>query len=406
MKPEVVIVVDYAHISGGAEKVGIVSARGLADRGYRVTVFAVAGPVDPNLLREPKVDVVTVYERYAYHELGRIKRRTQGAWNKEAQAAFARLLERKSADETIVHFHSFRDQLTASVFEPLLHTPYRVVMTIHDYGLACPMGGFYDYRLHAACKLVGGSGACARRNCILARPEFKWWYFWKFTKMIRRAQVRRRVNRFLFVSEFARRHLTSYLPETTPQEILDNPIEIERRPLRSFPASAPFTYLGRLTEEKDPVTFARAARLAEVQAVFVGSGPLEAAVRDANPSAEITGWVAPAEVGERLGHARALVFPSRWYEAQPLVILESLATGVPCLVSDASAAREMVRDGVDGLVFRAGDVEQCADLLRRLSDDACAAEMGKAAYDRYWADPLTLERHLDRLEQVYEEMLA
>lgn len=405
MKPAVIVVVDYAHISGGAEKVGLVSARALADRGYPVTVFAAAGPVDPNLLREPNMRVETVYERYSYHDLPRIARRTQGAWNRETQAAFGRLLARTEPERTIVHFHSFRDQLTSSVFAPLRGTRHLVVMTVHDYGLACPISGFYDFRRQAICPLRGGSLACLGRNCILARPEFKWWYFWKHRLLVRRARVLDRVDRYLFVSEFARRHLVSYLPSATPQEVLNNPIEIDRAPLREFPSDSPFTFVGRLTDEKDPLTFARAARKVGVRPVFVGTGPLEAAILETNPEAELTGWVTPGEVEGRLAAARALVFPSRWYEAQPLSILEALATGVPCIVSDASAAVEMIADGVDGLVFRAGDTDDLASKLRELSKDQVAESMGRAAYERYWKSPLTIERHIDRLEHIYRGML-
>ncbi|HRI43861.1 MAG TPA: glycosyltransferase family 4 protein [Fimbriimonadaceae bacterium] len=406
MRPAIVVVVDYAHISGGAEKVALVSARALADRGYPVTVFAAAGPIDPNLLRKPEVNVVTVYERYSYHDLPRLARRTQGAWNKDSEAAFDRLLGATDPERTIVHFHSFRDQLTSSVFAPLRGTRHRVVLTVHDYGLACPISGFYDFRRQAICPLRGGSLACLCRNCILARPEFKWWYFWKHRLLVKRARVPDRVDRYLFVSEFARRHLVDYLPSATPQEVLDNPIEIERAPLREFPSGSRFTFLGRLTDEKDPLTFAVAAKQVGVTPVFVGSGPLEARIAEANPDSELTGWVDPMQVRGRLAEARALVFPSRWYEAQPLSVLEALATGLPCIVSDASAAREMVADGIDGRIFRAGDSEDLATKLRELSGDPVAERMGRAAYDRYWANPLTIERHIDRLEAIYGDMMG
>jgi len=40
--------------------------------------------------------------------------------------------------------------------------------------------------------------------------------------------------------------------------------------------------------------------------------------------------------------ARALIFPSRWYETAGLTILEAQALGVPCLVSKNCAGREFV----------------------------------------------------------------
>ncbi len=44
--------------------------------------------------------------------------------------------------------------------------------------------------------------------------------------------------------------------------------------------------------------------------------------------------------------------------------------------------------------------------LARLKDDACANEMGTAAYRRYWADPLTTVRHVERTVESYRHLLG
>ena len=107
------------------------------------------------------------------------------------------------------------------------------------------------------------------------------------------------------------------------------------------------------------------------------------------------------EVHERLRAARALVFPSVWYEGQPLTVLESLAMGTPVIVSDLCAGREAVEDGVSGLWFKSGDVVSLAGAMTQLADDATARRMSLAAYNLFWADALTLDRHLDKLAIVY-----
>ena len=123
-------------------------------------------------------------------------------------------------------------------------------------------------------------------------------------------------------------------------------------------------------------------------------------------AAEILGWKSPDEVKRHLRAARALVFPSVWYEGQPLTVLESLAMGTPVIVSDICAGREAVRDGVSGLWFKSGDAAGLAGAMRRLADDAVARKMSRAAYDLFWADPLTMQRHLDGIERVYAAALA
>lgn len=56
-----------------------------------------------------------------------------------------------------------------------------------------------------------------------------------------------------------------------------------------------------------------------------------------------------------------LVIPSRWYENSPLVLLNSLATHTPVIVSDVAGMTEFVEDGKNGFVFRRSNVD---DLTR------------------------------------------
>ena len=83
------------------------------------------------------------------------------------------------------------------------------------------------------------------------------------------------------------------------------------------------------------------------------------------------------------------------------------ALGVAAVVPDRSAAQEAVVDGVTGLVFRSGDEADLRAKLQVLQREPRLADaMGAAAYDRYWSSPPTLQRHVERLEAVYAEILS
>jgi glycosyltransferase involved in cell wall biosynthesis len=151
--------------------------------------------------------------------------------------------------------------------------------------------------------------------------------------------------------------------------------------------------------------FAEAARRANVPAIFIGEGASRDAVVAANSQAQLKGWLSYDKGIEQLRKARALVVPSLWLEAQPLVILEAAANGIPVVLADRCAARDLVEDGVTGLWFSTGNLDDLVKKIEAVKDGQFAQRLGAAAYKRYWAAPPTLEAHLDKLEDLYCDVL-
>jgi glycosyltransferase involved in cell wall biosynthesis len=60
-----------------------------------------------------------------------------------------------------------------------------------------------------------------------------------------------------------------------------------------------------------------------------------------------------------------MIVPSTWWENSPVVIQEAFFHGRPIITSDIGGMAEKVRDGVDGLHFRASNAESLADRLAR-----------------------------------------
>ncbi len=186
--------------------------------------------------------------------------------------------------------------------------------------------------------------------------------------------------------------------------MLPNPVPSVHRPAIDPGANAPFVFVGRLDHDKGPTLFARAAREAGVPAVFVGAGEEADAVREAYPQARLTGWIDDDGVQATLRAARALVNASLWYETQGLSAVEAAAHGVPAVVPDVGALRDVVADGETGLWFHGGDAGDLTIKLRRLAaDDELTSRLGRAAYERFWSESWDLDTHLDRLEAVYAE---
>ena len=74
--------------------------------------------------------------------------------------------------------------------------------------------------------------------------------------------------------------------------------------------------------------------------------------------------------------ARLVVMASTWYEGLPLVLVEALASGTPCLVPNLGGMPEVIRDGETGTVMPAPNPEDPT-----ASDTAARGGPGKRAWD-------------------------
>jgi glycosyltransferase involved in cell wall biosynthesis len=77
-----------------------------------------------------------------------------------------------------------------------------------------------------------------------------------------------------------------------------------------------------------------------------------------------------------------VVLPSR-SEGCPNVVLESMAMRRALIVSDSAGSREVVTDGVTGLMYPIGDIGALAGALRRLLDDPVMCQtLARRGYER------------------------
>jgi glycosyltransferase involved in cell wall biosynthesis len=139
-------------------------------------------------------------------------------------------------------------------------------------------------------------------------------------------------------------------------------------------------FVGRLSEEKNPDVFVRAAKAiagsakySNVKFFIIGDGPMRADVERQIKEARITnikylGYQPVTEVARYLSTADIFVLPSK-VEGFPLSLLEAMAMGVAVIASDVGAVAEVVDSGVNGYVVKPGSVEEITGSIKLLADD-------------------------------------
>ena len=401
----IVICFDHASITGGQAKVAFDSAIGLKRAGHRPIVFAAVGPVSPRLA-EAGIETICLDQKDLVGNPSKVAAAVQGIWNLPAARALDALLTTLPRGRSLVHVHGWAKALSPSIAGPIARSGLPAVYTIHEYFQFCPNGGFYNYQDHHVCKLQPLSAACWSTNCDSRNYARKLWRNIRLTAAKHVAHLPETFSDYVAISNFQQPIVAPLLPAAARLHRVDNPVTVPDLGRKSAPTSGDVIFVGRLSPEKGALLFAEAARAVGLRPVYVGDGPVAGEIATRFPEARLLGWQDADGVQAAMRAARALVFPSFWYEGQPLTVLEAKALGVPVVVSDACAGREEVEDGVTGLWFKSADAADLGRALVALRDDALVAAMSAASYDAFWADPPTLDRHVAALTRLYGGMLA
>ncbi len=151
------------------------------------------------------------------------------------------------------------------------------------------------------------------------------------------------------------------------------------------PSTPVVLYVGRIAAEKNlqlAVDAFRTIQQREPHAryVWIGDGPSRAALQAENPDFIFTGTLRGEVLARHIASADLFVFPSL-SETFGNVILEAMAAGLAVVAYAEGAAREYLRDGVNGYCVEQGDRAAFIQAATRLaSNPALIRHMGRAAH--------------------------
>lgn len=402
---QIVILNDHASLRGGASTVAIASALGLAACGLSVLYFSCVGPVAPELVGVPNLTVVCLGQAELVRMPSRLRAAGRGLHNRAAVRALRQLLHDRDPADTVVHAHSWHQALSPGALHAVTTLGFPLVVTLHDFFIACPNGGFFEHPAGLVCRRRPLSPSCLTCHCDRRSHAQKLWRSVRTFLQNRLLGLPRQVDHFIAVSAFSLDLLRPYLPPRTAVSVVQHPINARDEGPARVEHNATFVFIGRLVPEKGVRLFAEAVGATNRPAVFVGAGELLPDLCERCPGARFTGWLSPTGIRAELRQARALVFPSLWYETLGLVTIEAAAAGVPSIVADGCAATDWVRHGENGVHFTHGSASSLAIRMQELAnDDTLVRRLGAAAYRQYWQEPWTRERHVTRLLEIYASL--
>jgi len=227
-----------------------------------------------------------------------------------------------------------------------------LVQVLHDLYLLCPTNMFKENRI------------CKERciKCSLARLPHK--------------ILSNKVSAVVGISKFIlNKALTyGYFLNTPIKTVIYNSrnIKISETKPRKFDGNVHFGFIGNIAPNKGLEVLLKAymkIKNRNTRLYIAGSGEikyvnyLKSKYKD--NSIIWLGWIKPGEFFQIVDFT---VVPSIWYEALGMVVVESLAYGIPVIASNIGGIPEMVEENVNGLLFEPGNDEDLANKLVLVSE--------------------------------------
>ncbi len=342
--------------------------------------------------------------------IGKLTVARKTIWNDQARQSLRKAIRETGA--RVVHFHNTFPLISPAGYYAAHDEGAAVVQTLHNYRLMCVTATFcrkgrvcedclghtmaWPGILHGCYRGSRAGSAAVAAMLAFHRLKGTW---------------RREVDVYIALSEFGREKFTEGgLP---PDKLVVKPNFLDPAPGIGRGNGDYALFVGRLAVEKGIAmlleAWPRVYADTGVKLKIFGDGPLRARVEAASKTAagiEYLGWLDLQQEGYvTMGAARALIFPSIWYEGQPKTIVESLATGTPILASRLGSMPEMVADGRTGMLFEAGNPDDLARQARALLAGQADRQRMRQAARFEFESRYTAEQNYPLLMRCYEEAL-
>lgn len=346
------------------------------------------------------------------------------------EAGFARVVARFRPD--ILHVHGYTRAVTPAMLAAAKAGGVRVGFTYHTPTATCLRGtllrwghelcpGYLDAHICTACLMQAGGmpQPLARVAARFARvpgslaPRGRAGTVLRLRNLVgsRHDQIRQFLQLQDFIIAPARWVMDLLIRIGVDQQRLF--LNRQGAPLAGVavqpagPASVrSFAFFGRIDATKGLHVLLEAVRRTDAPLALhiygdvSGGGAYAAHIRDliaADARVRAHGQVPHAAVVTQMQQHDVVVVPSQWLETGPLVVLEAFAAGVPVVGSRLGGIAELVRDGIDGVLVDAADIEAWTATLGRLAHDRSAVDVLRAGVEA----PRTVADVARELNDVY-----
>lgn len=396
---KILLINNFHYRKGGSETVYFNTGRLLEEHGHKVVWFSFRD--EANLpcgqsghFVEKSSSTLGLMKDYFY--------------NTKVRKALERLLEEEKPD--IAHVHLIWGGMTPAIFDALRKYGVPLVHTVHDYRMVCPAYTFRNgkgeicEKCHKGNYLPCISNRCSKGSLlqsVMMAAEM-------YTRGLFHNPVKN-IDGFIFVSRFCEgKHIEHNRAFGDARRIvLYNSVKVAAP--ESVTRGDYFLYYGRLSYEKGVEDLIRVfSRTGSPKLKIVGTGPMEESLRKLAEGAcniEFVGYRSGEPLFDLVRGCSFVIVPSRWYENNPMTIVEAYAFGKPVIGARIGGITEILEDTGCGFIYPSGDLDALSEAVEKacsLSDSDYHTLSGnsRSFYDEHFSE----RNYYERLEAFYESV--
>ncbi len=148
--------------------------------------------------------------------------------------------------------------------------------------------------------------------------------------------------------------------------VIHPPVDVDDFDPTRAKESGSFLWVHRLVPYKHPLTVANAFSGLPYRLTMIGVGPLEAELRGSlPPNVTLRGWVSREELRDLYAQASGFIHIGE--EDFGITMVEAMASGTPVIALDQGGSRDIVRNGVDGILVTEPTGPRVAEAVKQVA---------------------------------------
>lgn len=404
---KILLINKFLYPKGGDAISVIETGKLLKSKGHDVAYWGMKHPKNPSYSNQ-RYFVDNIDFNVKLSTVEKIKLASKVIYSLEAKRKIKQFLKVFKPD--IVHLHNFAHQISPSVLDVFAAQNIPMVMTMHDYKIACPTYNMLsNQKICQKCR-NGQYYWCLLQKCNKGSYSRSLANTLEMYLHHRILKIYDKINTYIAPSKFLQGKIKDsglkYKIEYLPNFIKVDNFKIDYKHKENC-----FVYFGRLSKEKGLLTLIDAVAASGAKLKIIGDGPLRKSLEvklkdDKLTNISYLGYKKGRELENEIKSSFAVVLPSKYYENNPRSILESFALAKPVIGTKIGGIPELIKEGETGLTFELENREDLRDKINYFIENKELVEkMGRNAR-RFIEENYQPEKHYQKLMDIYKSAIG